>query len=150
MSNQVKQKLSEVSPDFVMATKHFSTYQINRQKLNNFEVQDADGKKSLQELKIAKKKITRNEDKYNELPGVNVSLLDENENIQSKGDLDRAITQEQQQVADLESLGPVEKARYWTLLVAFSMCRGSLSPLMTAIPEPVVYKLVWRSILVDL
>ena len=130
-----------------IALKDFSRYQINSiSSENSVSVAKKSFKASTNELKI-KRKILVQDGEMNSLPGIAEPLL--NEGASSKH-IEKMILEEKQATKTILLLGTGDKIKYCFLLLVFTICRGALCPLMAWIQHPIVPKLVWRNLLVDL
>lgn len=122
--------------------------QNQRVRLNsNSGKLDGKMRESMQELTV-NKRVVQELQGFDELPGLAEPLNDMKADIDLRGDMSKNLREEQEKGNTIGMLSTREKVKYWFLLICLAFCRSSLYPFMAAIPQPIIHKLVWRSLLV--
>ena len=139
----------EKKSDVLLPADLFTNYQVNKDKSSpSYDTNKSLMKNSLNELKISKRRIS-NIQGLEGLPGLNETLLSNKNNDNFMDDISQTIRDEQKKTDTLLLLPPCKKLFYMGLIALLTICRSSLYPLMAAIPQPIVHKLVWRSLIVS-
>lgn len=127
----------------------FGNYQVNREdsspnRANNSGLM----MNSFNEIRVKPKKM-KDLNEFQGLPGFSEPMLDPNDANENADDISHTIREEQKKTEALHLVSPSKKLIYIGMLGLLAVCRSSLYPLMAAIPQPIIQKLVWRSLLVS-
>lgn len=134
--------------DVVVPAFDFGNYQVNKDEKNKNPSSDKGYMmSSFNEIKVKRKKM-RDLNTFEGLPGLS-EPLNAQQNLDHQADeLSQTIREEDKKADTLHLLSPSKKLLYVSLLVLLAICRSSLYPLMAVIPQPIIHKLVWRSLIV--
>lgn len=124
-------------------------YQANAAQIPMQKLQDTSPMRgSARELKVRRNRLGEMHG-LDGLPGFTEPLNTQNEDNEVDENLSQTIRDERNKANTIAMITPLQKLKYLLMLILLIICRSSLYPLMAAIPQPIVHKLVWRSLLVD-
>jgi hypothetical protein len=127
----------------------FTNYQVNKDQKSPTNGNNGGlMMNSFNEIKVKRKKMRVLND-FDGLPGLSEPLVDQKASENLEDDISHTIREEQKKQNTIHLLSGFKRLLYTGLLLLLAICRSSLYPLMAAIPQPVIHKLVWRSILVS-
>jgi hypothetical protein len=123
-------------------------YQAGRQHTPSHRLQETSPMRgSIQELKVVRHQVKEMHG-FDVLPGFSEPILTDKDVNEEIDNISHTIREEREKASTVNMLTTSQKVKYIVLLVLLAVCRSSLYPLMAAVAQPIVHKLIWRSLLV--
>lgn len=134
--------------DMMVPAFDFRNYQVNKEEKGRQNGNEGGNMmNSFNEIKIKRKKM-KDMNEFEGLPGLSEPLYNERDKNHHSEELSHTIREENKKTDTLNLFSPSKRFLYTGLLVLLAICRSSLYPLMAMIPQPIIHKLVWRSLIV--